>query len=100
MLQENGYEYVAIVFGTIYLIPQIIVSKNTKCLDQISTLSLITLIFSSMLWAYYLYSKVEAVYYAYATGFVCSNALALLIMKYMYYVQHLKKEIEEVRNPV
>ena len=101
MLNEDGSEYVAIVIGTVYLIPQIMGGYQTKTLTQLSTLSLVMLMFSSAGWAYYLYSRAGLTYYAYATAFVTSNALCLICMKYTYYVQHLKKQLEEVQqNPL
>ena len=93
MLEENGYEYVAIIFGTIYLIPQIILGHKTKNLKNVSTFSLLILIFSSILWAYYLYNS-EMIYYSYATAFVTINAIVILCQKYIYYIKYLKKKIQ------
>ena len=96
MLDKDGFEYVPIVLGTTYLLPQILVGYRTKKLTDVSTLSLVMLIFASMLWAYYLYSKVGEEYFAYATGFITFNAVILLCMKYTYYVMHLKHKLKEI----
>lgn len=96
MLDKDGFEYVPIVIGTTYLLPQVYVGYQTKKLSDVSTLSMIMLIFASMLWAYYLYSKANEPYFAYATGFITFNATILLCMKYTYYVIHLKKKIREI----
>ena len=96
MLDKDGFEYVPIVLGTTYLLPQILVGYRTKKLTDVSTLSLLMLIFASMLWAYYLYSKVGEEYFAYATGFITFNAVILLCMKYTYYVMHLKQKLKEI----
>ena len=99
-MTQDGYEYVAIVFGTVYLIPQIMLGYKLKCLKHVSTLSMITLTFSSMLWAYYLYVA-EAIYYSYATAFVCINAIAIICMKYTYYVKDLKSKLDTIdANPI
>lgn len=97
MMQESGYEYVAIIFGTMYLLPQIILGYKTKNLKNVSTLSYVILIFSSVIWAYYLYNS-EAVYYAYATAFVTLSAVIVLCQKYIYYVQHLKRKIKNATS--
>ena len=86
MLEENGYQYIAVVFGTLYLIPQIVLGHRKKNLQNVSTLSFVVLMFGSMLWAYYLYNE-DAVYYAYATGIVTISAITILCQKYIYYVQ-------------
>ena len=96
MLDKDGFEYVPIVLGTTYLLPQILVGYRTKKLTDVSTLLLLMLIFASMLWAYYLYSKVGEEYFAYATGFITFNAVILLCMKYTYYVMHLKQKLKEI----
>ena len=96
MLDKDGFEYVPIVLGTLYLVPQIYVGYTTKKLTDVSTLSMVMLIFASMLWAYYLYSKVNEEYFAYATGFITLNAVIVLCMKYTYYVIHLKEKIREI----
>jgi len=96
MLDKDGFEYFPIVLGTCYLIPQIYVGYTTKKLTNVSTLSMIMLIFASMLWAYYLYSKLGEEYFAYATGFVTLNAVIVLCMKYTYYVLQLKQKLREI----
>ena len=96
MLDKDGFEYFPIVLGTLYLVPQIYVGFTTKQLTDVSTLSMLMLIFASMLWAYYLYSKVGEEYFAYATGFITFNAVLLLCMKYTYYVLHLKEKLRQI----
>jgi len=96
MLDKDGFEYFPIVLGTCYLVPQIYVGYSTKKLTDVSTLSLVMLIFASLLWAYYLYSKANEEYFAYATAFITLNAVILLCMKYTYYVLHLKKKLQEI----
>ena len=99
MITEEGYEYIAIVFGTFYLMPQIILAYKVKTLQHYSTISLLILICATVLWAYYLYN-INSLYYAAATGFVTVNAVTLLCMKYTYYVKHLKKKLKELDNNV
>ena len=98
MLDKDGFEYFPIVLGTCYLVPQIYVGYTTKNLTDVSTLSLIMLIFATLLWAYYLYSKLEEEYFAYATAFITLNAVIVLCMKYTYYVLHLKKKLQEINT--
>ena len=98
MLDKDGFEYVPIALGTMYLLPQIYVGYQSKQLTNVSTLSMVMLIFSSMMWAYYLYSKVGEEYFAYATGFITFNATIVLCMKYTYYVLHLKRKLREIDN--
>lgn len=98
MIDKDGFEYFPIVIGTTYLLPQIYVGYQTKNLTNVSTLSMIMLIFGSMLWAYYLYSKANEEYFAYATGFITLNAVIILCMKYTYYVIHLKDKLKEIDN--
>ena len=100
MLDKPGFEYVAIVLGTTYLIPQLFVGFKTKQLGDVSTLSMIFLIFASMLWSYYLYSILNEPYLAYASAFVTFNAVIILCMKYTYYVIHLKERIQQVESNV
>ena len=98
MLDKPGFEYVSIVLGTSYLIPQIIVGYRKKRLSDVSTVSLIMLIGGTLLWSYYLYSRLEEFYFAYATCFITFNAVILLCMKYTYYVLDLKKKIKAVEE--
>ena len=98
MLDKDGFEYVPIVLGTCYLLPQIYVGYTTKTLTNLSTLSMVMLILSSMLWAYYLYSRVNEPYFAYATGFITFNAIFVLCMKYTYYVMQLKQKLKEING--
>lgn len=95
MITKEGYEYIAIVFGTFYLMPQIILAYKVKTLQHYSTLSLLVLIFATVVWVYYLYNN-DDLYYAVATGFVTMNAVVLLCMKYTYYVGHLKRKLKEL----
>ena len=96
MIDKDGFEYVPIVLGTSYLLPQIYKGYKTKQLTDISTISILMLISASMLWAYYLYAKIGEEYFAYATGFITFNAVIILCMKYTYYVMHLKDKIKEI----
>lgn len=92
---DNGYEYVAIVIGTTYLIPQIVLGCRKKNLKYVSTISYVMLIFASVIWAYYLYNAGE-IYYAYSTAIVTISAITVLCQKYIYYVKHLKRRLREV----
>ena len=98
MIDEPGFQYVSIVFGTTYLLPQIYSGYKSKKLSDVSTLSMVMLMFGSMTWAYYLYSKLEEPYYAYASAFVTATSFYLLCMKYWYYVMYLKSRIREVEG--
>jgi uncharacterized protein with PQ loop repeat len=98
MIDEPGFQYVSIVFGTTYLLPQIYHGYKKKKLTDVSTLSMVMLTFGSLTWSYYLYSKLELPYYAYASGFVTISAMYILCMKYWYYVLYLKKKIKEVEG--
>ena len=96
MIDEPGFQYVSIVFGTTYLLPQIYSGYKSKKLSDVSTVSMVMLMFGSMTWAYYLYSKADEEYFAYATGFISLNAIILLCMKYTYYVMQLKQKLREI----
>jgi uncharacterized protein with PQ loop repeat len=97
-MDKPGFKYVAIVLGTSYLLPQIYQGHQRKKLSDVSTLSLVMLTSGSVIWAYYLYSQLDEVYFAYSTVFVTFNAIYLLCQKYWYYVMYLKKRIREVEE--
>ena len=98
-MDQPGIKYISIVLGTSYLLPQIYQGHQTKKLSDVSTLSLVMLSLGSMIWAYYMYSHLEEVYFAYATGFISINSIYILCQKYWYYVMYLKKRIKEVEDP-
>ena len=97
-MDAPGVKYLSLFLGTTYLLPQIYNGYQSKRLSDISSLSMIMLFCGSMLWAYYMYSELEEVYFAYATAFVALNAMYILSMKYWYYVVYLRSRIKDAEE--
>ena len=51
---HGGYEYVSIACGGLFLVPQIIAGYHRGTLVDLSNISLVMILISSLLWSYYI----------------------------------------------
>ena len=82
--QHDGYEYVAMTFATVCLLPQIWTGYRSGSLKDVSAASHWLIFFGSLLWAVYMYDS-NYVSYAFVTLIVSGSSLTLLCMKFFYY---------------
>lgn len=94
---KKNYMYIAVGFGSLFLVPQFIHGYRSGSLKDVSTITLIFIVFMSLLWTYYMY-EMNYVLYIYITGFVCLNAVALLIMQLWYYYKRFKLHVNTFEN--
>lgn len=95
---NNIYQYVSMVFATTFLLPQTYSGYKTQCLKDVSGMSLCFVIFSSTLWALYMYDN-EKIHYVFATGFVGVNALILGGMKTAFYYKRINDHYKSFDQP-
>lgn len=82
--RHDGYEYASLILATTFLIPQTVHSYYTRKMDDVSGLSLLAIMTSSVLWAVYM-AENELMPQAYATLFVSFNSSALILAKIWLY---------------
>ena len=73
------YQYIAVGFGALFLVPQIVSGYRTGSLRDVSTGMLVCVVIGTGLWSFYMYEGGQYLY-LYATSFICSNALLLILM--------------------
>jgi len=95
LIQNKGYQYVAMGFAGLFLLPQIWKGYNKKQLKDLSSTSMCFVIIASGLWTFYMY-EVEEYEYAIATGFVGSNALILGIMQFYFWFTRVKDHMKNL----
>ena len=90
---RTNYHYVAIGFGGLFLIPQMLHGYKTGSLKDVSSIMLIFIIISTSLWGYYMYEE-KYYLYMYAVGFICFNAITLILMQLWQYYNRFKKHVK------
>ena len=88
----SNLQYVAVGFGGLFLVPQIVHGYTTGSLRDLSSITLIFITVSSSLWSYYMY-RMTYTLYVYIAGFVCVNALLLLLMQISNYYKRFKLHV-------
>lgn len=97
LIDDEKYKYIAIGFGTISLIPQIIHGYRNKSMKDVSTLSLICFFTSSMLWCYYMYDNNYRLY-MYITGFFCVTVVLLIVLQFYQYYVRFKEHVKHFES--
>lgn len=82
--RHDGYEYASLALATTFLVPQTVHTYYTRRMDDVSGLSLVTVLASSALWAVYM-AENDLMPQVYATLFVSLNASLLILAKICLY---------------
>ena len=93
LFNNDLYRYIIVCFGGLFLVPQIIHGYRTESLKDLSSISLFFIIIISSFWTYYMY-KIKYIYYTYITGFVCLNAIILILMQLHNYYKRFKLHVK------
>ena len=93
MVNMTGtYKYIALGFGGLFLVPQIIHGYKTNSMRDVSTTMLVFIVIGTGLWGIHMYQSGMELY-AYATGFLCLNAIALILMQLWQYYVRFKEHV-------
>lgn len=98
VVEQEGYQYAALVAATAFLIPQIRLGYVTGSLKDVSTTSLVFIVFGSTLWAFYMYENTMIVYAA-LTIFVGLNALSIIGMQLYFYYSRVNDHMKTLDKP-
>ena len=98
IVEQEGYQYASLVAATVFLMPQIKLATKTKNLKELSTSSMVLIVFGSSLWAFYMYENSMLVYAA-LTTFVGLNAVVLLFMQMYYYYNRVNEHMQSFDQP-
>ena len=99
LVNNDSYKYTSLACATTFLLPQIWYGLRTKCLKDVSTLSLLMIFLGGLLWSIYLYENEMWAALA-PTLFLCSNAAMLVIMSYAYYFQRVNDHWKSFDQPL
>ena len=91
----NIYQYIAVCFGSTFLVPQIFVSYKSRTLKNVSSITLIYIVIGSSIWCYYMF-KLKEKWYMYASGFLSLNGMILICMKIHEYYIKLKEQVKQI----
>ena len=91
--RHEGYEYVAMVFGTTFLLPQLYYGWTNNSFKDVSGVSMVFIMMSGTLWATYMYEK-ELYIYAGMTTFVIMSALAIIMSKIILYYRRVDEHFK------
>ena len=92
LIENNTYRYIAVGFGGLFLVPQIIHGYRRGSLEDVSTITIFFILFTSLLWAYYMY-EMKYTLYVYISGFVSLNAIILILMQLRFYYKRFKRHV-------
>ena len=93
LIENNTYRYIAVSFGGLFLVPQIIHGYRRGSLQDLSTITIFFILFTSLLWTYYMY-EMNYTLYVYISGFVCLNAFVLILMQLKFYYKRFKSHVK------
>ena len=93
LIENNTYRYIAVGFGGLFLVPQIIHGYKRGSLEDLSTITVFFILFTSLLWTYYMY-EMNYVLYVYISGFISLNAIILLLMQLRFYYKRFKRHVK------
>lgn len=97
-IENEYYQYISIVMGTMSLLPQIILANKTKSLRDVSPYTLVMIFTSGTLWSLYMYETKRIIYFP-CTLFLTINSLILMSMKATFYRNRLISSMERLDNP-
>lgn len=98
IVDQEGYQYASLVAATIFLLPQIQLGLKTSSLKDVSTSSMVLIVFGSTLWAFYMYEN-NLMIYAALTTFVGTNALCIIILQMYYYYSRVNEHMQTLDQP-
>ena len=93
LLDGEKIHYIAVGFGGLFLVPQIIHGQRSGSLKDVSTATLFFIFVSSGIWGYYMYAS-GLLLYACITGFINLNAIILMLMQLAQYYLRFKKHVK------
>lgn len=95
---SDYYQYVALAFATMFIIPQLKLGYKNRSLKEVSTASMIMIIIASGLWGYYMF-ELEAVYFLIPTIFVGITGVLGLIMQITFYYERVNEHYKSFDKP-
>ena len=98
IVEQEGYQYVALGIATIAFVPQLILSWKTKSMAEVSWLMLSCITASGGLWGVYMYEK-DLVHFAIATFGVTIMTTLLIFMKFTFYMQGIRNSFNAPPDP-
>ena len=93
LIENKTYRYIAVGFGGLFLVPQIIHGYKRGSLEDLSTITIFFILFTSLLWTYYMY-EMSYTLYVYISGFISLNAIILLLMQIVFYYNRFKRHVQ------
>ena len=93
LIENNTYRYIAVGFGGLFLVPQIIHGYRRGSLEDLSTITIFFILVTSLLWTYYMY-EIQYTLYVYISGFVSFNAIILLLMQLRFYYKRFRRHVK------
>lgn len=98
IVDQEGYQYASLVAATVFLLPQLRLTYRSRCAKDLSTVSLLSVVFGSFLWAFYMYENVMYLY-ATLTAFVGVQAIALILLQAYFYYQRVNDHMLTFDRP-
>lgn len=98
IVDQEGYQYASLVAATVFLLPQLRLTYKSRCARDLSTASLLFVVFGSFLWAFYMYENVMYLY-ATLTAFVGVQAIALILLQAYFYYQRVNEHMLTFDKP-
>ncbi len=95
--RHDGYEYVAMVFGTTFLLPQLYYGWVNNSFKDVSVVSMGFIMTSGILWAIYMYEN-QLYIYAAMTTFVIMCAFAIVMSKIILYYRRVDEHFKTFDN--
>ena len=98
IVNNDYYQYGALILATGFLVPQIKLAVSTQSLKDVSIASVVMIMISAALWGFYMYES-KLYYYMIATGFVCLNSIVILLLKTSYYYKRVNEHYKSFDKP-
>ena len=95
LIENQGYQYVAMGFAGLFLVPQVWRGYKTKMLKDVSSTSMVFIVIGSLLWGFYMW-EIEKIEYAGATIFVGFNALLICMMQFYFWCTRVKDHMKSL----
>lgn len=92
------YQYLSMFLATTFLVPQIYSSYYNSSAKDISSVSIIFIIFSSTLWGLYMYEK-NLLVYTFCSFFLTINALILSMIKVYTFAGRVREHYNSFEQP-
>lgn len=97
-IQNDYYQYVALCFASIFLLPQLRLGYNNQSLKEVSSASFVLIVIASSLWAIYMFEQ-GFIYFVVPTVFVGITAITGIIMQATYYYRRLNEHMITFDQP-